>query len=97
MGLERGTDQLKAREEAVRRGLSVRATEALVRRMKQPAGLQRRRGGVDPSVRGAEDALRQALGTKVRIARKGAGGTIEVEFYSMEDLERIYERICGRG
>jgi ParB family chromosome partitioning protein len=97
MGLERATDQLKAREEAVRRGLSVRATEALVRRMKQPAGLQRRRGGADPSVRGAEDALRQALGTKVRIARKGAGGTIEVEFYSMEDLERIYERICGRG
>ena len=43
------------------------------------------------------EALRQALGTKVRIARKGAGGTIEVEFYSLEDLDRIYERICGRG
>ena len=97
LGLERAADQLKAREEAVRLGLSVRATEALVRRLKRPAGLKRRRPAGEPSVRAAEDSLRQALGTKVRIARKGTGGTIEVEFYSMEDLDRIYELICGRG
>jgi ParB family chromosome partitioning protein len=80
-----------------RLGLSVRATEALVRRLRRRSSVQPRRPPADPSVRAAEDALRQALGTKVKIARKGAGGTIEVEFYSMEDLERIYERICGRG
>ena len=55
------------------------------------------RSAGDPAIRAAEDALRQALGTRVRIARKGPGGTIEVEFYSMDDLDRIYERICGRG
>ncbi len=97
LGLERAADQLKARDEVARRGLSVRATEALVRRLRRRSGAQPRRPAADPSARAAEDALRQALGTKVRIARKGAGGTIEVEFYSMEDLERIYERICGRG
>ncbi len=97
LGLERAAEQLKARDEVARRGLSVRATEALVRRLRRRSGVQPRRPAADPSVRAAEDALRQALGTKVRIARKGAGGTIEVEFYSMEDLERIYERICGRG
>ena len=97
LGLERATDQLKAREEAIRLGLSVRATEALVRRMKRPGSPKRRRQAGEPSVRAAEDALRQALGTKVRISRRGAGGTIEVEFYSMEDLDRIYEVICGRG
>lgn len=97
LGLERGADQLRARGEAVRRGLSVRATEALVGRLKRPGRPRRRRPAGEPAVRAAEDALRQALATKVRIARKGTGGTIEVEFYSMEDLERIYERICGHG
>jgi ParB family chromosome partitioning protein len=97
LGLERGADQIKARDEAIRRDLSVRATEALVRRLKQAGSARRRPAANEPSLRAAEDALRQALGTKIRICKKGAGGTIEVEFYSMEDLERIYERICGHG
>ncbi len=97
LGLERGADQIRARDEVIRRGLSVRATEALVRRLK-PAGSRERRPPVsEPAIRAAEDALRQALGTKVQICKKGAGGMIEVEFYSMEDLDRIYERICGHG
>ncbi len=96
LGLERGADQIRARDEVIRRGLSVRATEALVRRLK-PAGSRERRPLVsEPAIRAAEDALRQALGTKVQICKKGAGGMIEVEFYSMEDLDRIYERICER-
>jgi ParB family chromosome partitioning protein len=94
--LERGADQIKARDEAIRRGLSVRATEALVRRLKQAGSRERRPAASEPTIRAAEDALRQALGTKIRICKKGTGGTIEVDFYSMEDLERIYERICGR-
>ncbi|MGH7410899.1 MAG: ParB/RepB/Spo0J family partition protein [Candidatus Methylomirabilis sp.] len=94
LGLERGADQIKARNEAVRLGLSVRATEALVRRLKRPSRLKRGAPRGEPAVRAAEDALRQALGTKVRISRRGEGGTIEVEFYSTEDLDRIYERIC---
>ncbi len=96
LGLERGADQIRARDEVIRRGLSVRATEVLVRRLK-PAGSRERRPPVsEPAIRAAEDALRQTLGTKVQICKKGAGGMIEVEFYSMEDLDRIYERICGR-
>ena len=94
LALERGADQINARNEAVRLGLSVRATEALVRRLKRPSRLKRRAPRGEPTVQAAEDALRQALGTKVRISRRGAGGTIQVEFYSMEDLDRIYERIC---
>lgn len=96
LGLERGADQIRARDEVIRRGLSVRATEVLVRRLK-PAGSRERRPPVsEPAIRAAEDALRQVLGTKVQICKKGPGGMIEVEFYSMEDLDRIYERICGR-
>ena len=97
LGLEHGAAQLKARDEVIRRGLSVRSTEALVRRLKQAGSRERRPAASEPAIRAAEDALRQALGTKVQICKKGAGGTIEVAFYSMEDLERIYECICGRG
>lgn len=97
LGLERGADQLKARDATIHGGLSVRATEALVRRLKQTDNRKRRPAAGEPAILAAEDALRQALGTKIRICRKGTGGTIEVQFYSMEDLDRIYERICGRG
>ena len=96
LGLEQGADQIRARAEIIRRGLSVRATEALVRRLKPAGSRERRPAASEPAIRAAEDALRQALGTKVQICKKGAGGTIEVEFYSTEDLDRIYERICGR-
>jgi ParB family chromosome partitioning protein len=97
LGLDRQADQIRARDEAIRRALSVRATEALVRRLKQVGGSQRRPSASEPTIQAAEDALRQVLGTKVQICRKGKGGTIEVEFYSTEDLERIYERICGQA
>lgn len=86
---------LKAREAILRRSLSVRATELLVKRLKAaPADRTRRRQG--PALAAAEEQLRRALATKVRIVRQGRRGRIEVEFYSEEDLERLIEKICGR-
>lgn len=95
LGLERTADQIRARDETIRRGLSVRATETLVRRMKLADTAPQRSTVGEPAILAAEDALRQALGTKVHIRKTGKGGTIEVEFYSIDDLERIYARICG--
>jgi ParB family chromosome partitioning protein len=96
LGLERSVDQLRARDRVVRLGLSVRATEALARRLRRPARAKRPSASGEPAVKAAEDALRQALGTRVRIVRKGAGGRIEIEFYSTEDLDRLYGLISGR-
>jgi ParB family transcriptional regulator, chromosome partitioning protein len=47
----------------------------------------------DPNVRAAEAKLRRRLGTQVRIvsAKTGAAGRIEIEFYSAEDLNRLYD------
>ena len=39
----------------------------------------------------AEEDLRELLGTKVNIRSRKEGGTIEVEFYSPEDLNRLLE------
>lgn len=94
LGLQRERDQLKARDQIVKGGLSVRATEALVRRLKEPRGLAGAR--TDPDLRALEEAFQEALGTKVRITKKGKGGVIEVEYYSQEDLERLYELIVQR-
>jgi hypothetical protein len=55
----------------------------------------------DPNVKAAEDNLRSRLGTKVRIVRQGSGGAargrIEIEFYSDEELDRLYSCIMDRG
>jgi ParB family chromosome partitioning protein len=46
---------------------------------------------VDPNVRAAIDEMQQALGTRVRVVEKGKGkGHIEIEYYSADDLDRIY-------
>ena len=51
---------------------------------------------LDPNVKAAIDELERTLGTKVHIVEKGGGrGRIEVEYYSPDDLNRIYEMIVG--
>ncbi len=96
LGLEKAADQLKARDLVVKRGLTVRATEALVRRLRRgergPGG---RPPGGDPNLHALEDQLRVALGTKVRIVRNGKGGTLEISFFSDEDLTRLVELMAG--
>jgi ParB family transcriptional regulator, chromosome partitioning protein len=52
----------------------------------------------DPNVKAAIDELERSLGTKVRIVEAARGkGRIEIEYYSQEDLDRIYEMIVGTG
>lgn len=95
LGLEKAGDQLKARDEVVRRGLNVRATEALVRRWRGPAPKSGRGPGPDPNVSDLEDRLRTALGTKVRIVADGKGGTLQITYFSSDDLARIADIILG--
>ena len=42
-----------------------------------------------------EEDLRQALGTKVSLARTRRGGRIVIEYYSDEELGRLYDRLTG--
>ena len=93
LALGRAADQLRVRDLIVKGGLSVRGAEALVRRHRgRQAGAPARRRpkpATDHDLGALEDRLRDALGTKVRVARRGKGGTVEIEFYSNEDLDRI--------
>lgn len=84
--------QRRIAREVVSRGLSVREAEALARRQIAPS-VPPPPKRVDPNTRAAEDRLKLALGTRVRIIRKGAGGRIEIDFGSEEELQRLYETL----
>jgi ParB family chromosome partitioning protein len=86
------TAQRRVAREVVSRGLSVREAEAMARRELNPTipPLPKR---VDPNTRAAEAQLKVALGTRVRIIRKGPGGRIEVDFNNEEELQRLYETL----
>jgi ParB family chromosome partitioning protein len=86
--------------DVIARDLSVRETEALVRtQISGPADVATAKepAPVDVHTRTAEDRLRFALGTRVRIVRKGKGGRIEIEFTSEDELQRLYEQLTERG
>jgi ParB family chromosome partitioning protein len=81
------------------RGLSVRQTEELARRLREAANgvvtTPTSAAKSDPDLERVEEELRQALGTKVSLARSRRGGRIVIEYYSDEELSRLYERLIG--
>jgi ParB family transcriptional regulator, chromosome partitioning protein len=90
--------QRRVAREVVARGLSVRETEAMVRHELAPAAPPPPPKRADPNTRAAEERLKIALGTtRVRIARKGQGGRIEIEFTGEEELQRLYETIMRKA
>lgn len=89
--------QIELAEKAVAEGYSVRQVERLVQRMTRPREPQSvSQVTEDPNVKAAVQRLEEVLGTRVRIVPRGDGrGRIEIEYYSEEDLQRIYETIVG--
>jgi ParB family chromosome partitioning protein len=87
LGIELSSELVAAAERVVREGLSVRETERLVQARRH------RRAARKVSSRAAGQAvvedLQRRLGTKVRLADRGGKGTLEIDFFSYEDLERI--------
>lgn len=80
----------------VSRGLSVRETEAMVKRTLAGPPEPRPKKTSDVHTRAAEQDLRLALGTPVRIVRRRKGGTIEVDFGSEDELQRLYEALTKK-
>ena len=94
----------QAAQEVIQKHLSVRATEQLVRKLKnrasEPAAATKSSASVanareeSPQIRSLNEQLQRALGTKVRIAEgPGGQGQIEIQYFSYDDLERILDRL----
>ena len=96
LGLSHVDLQRKVARQVIDGGLSVRATEHLVRKAVEgpPA---KTASTVDPNIRAAESKLRRALGTQVRIVQlRGEGqGKVEISFFSNQDLDRIYNLLLS--
>ena len=92
--LESGARLLEARDLVVKKQLSVRQTEELVKRLKTAVLVAPRRKPADPELTEQAARLQRRLGTQVRILPKprgGKGGKIEIAYYSAEELERLLE------
>jgi ParB family chromosome partitioning protein len=98
LGLPTPELQLQVAERCVAEGMSVRQVERLVQRMSEPREpKQADEVAEDPNVKAAIAELERVLGTRVRIVAKSEQrGRIEIEYYSQEDLARIYDVIVGK-
>jgi ParB family chromosome partitioning protein len=89
--------QREVAERASAQGWNVRQTERMTQKMTE--GRQAKKleeVQIDPNVKAAIQAMEERLGTKVKIHEGSKGkGKIEIEYYSAEDLDRIYEVIVG--
>ncbi|HKY23248.1 MAG TPA: ParB/RepB/Spo0J family partition protein [Vicinamibacterales bacterium] len=84
--------QRQVAREVITQNLSVRETEARVKRLGRPMPTERTTApGPDVHTRAAQEKLKMALGTRVRIVRRGTGGRIEIDFTSEDELQRLYE------
>jgi ParB family chromosome partitioning protein len=95
LGAENASQQLTVCRTIERKQLSVRETEALIRRLKN----QKKRPRVAPKssdqiyFASLADELSRNFGTKVSIRRAGKRGRVEIEFYSDDDLDRLLNRL----
>jgi len=97
LGLPNEQMQTHLAEKAAAQGMSVRQVEKQVQHMltkrepSEPVNVP-----LDPNVKAANRELENTLGTRVRIVAKSPErGQIEIEYYSSEDLDRIYTMIVG--
>jgi len=90
-------EDAKARIDAARRiiqkGLSVREAETLSKRLSSSqTSRPKPHAWKDPQIASLEENLKQSLGTKVRLIHRGKkGGKIEIEYYSLDELDRLLE------
>jgi ParB family chromosome partitioning protein len=96
LSLTTSDEQRRLARDIVARALSVRETEAIVKKT-----VDRDAAAADPPApkpvdvhtRAAEDRLKLLLGTRVRIVRAGKGGRIEIDFNSEDELIRIFDQL----
>lgn len=90
-GLKDTLEQKAMRDEIIKKDLSVRQSEALVKKRSRLGSSRRRAKGKDPYLQSLADSLKSSLGTKVEIKKRGKQGSILIYFYSDEELDRLLE------
>ena len=99
LGAEATAQQLAAWRAVVGKGLSVRQTETLVRRLKSEKKKPRvsRNRTEEIYLSGLAEELSRQYGTKIMIKKMGQKGKVEIEFYSNDDLDQLISRLKKTG
>jgi len=97
LGLPTPELQTQLADKAAAQGFSVRQVERLVKKVNEPRE-PTEQPLIDPNIKAAVTELEAKLGTRVRIVEKNdQRGRIEIEYYSQEELQRLYEWITSPG
>lgn len=93
LSLEAEEDILEGRNQVLEKKLSVRETEALVKKIKSfgVPSKDKVKKQTDPELVHLAGELKRALGTQVKITPKGKGGKIEIAYFSPLELDRLLE------
>jgi len=98
LALDGAADQHDLAARCLRHDWSVRQLERTIAHLKSNQGQQSPEPKrLDPNVKAAVEKLERALGTRVRIVEKKKRGRIEIEYYSQEELQRLYEYLVREG
>ncbi len=96
LGLPEPDQQVEVARKASGNGMSVRSVEQMVQKLTRPPQDAEDPPPVDPNVKAAILEMERVLGTRVKIVEKGVDrGRIEIEYYTADDLDRIYGLIVG--
>jgi ParB family chromosome partitioning protein len=94
LALEDTATQLYCCRQIIDRNLSVRNAEALVNRLKKRAP-RTQRSLSDPDLYALQEEMLKTLGTKVLVTGTRSKGVVKIFYFSLDDLNRIYDRIKG--
>ncbi len=95
LALSNAQAQIAAFNTVINKGLTVRQTEELVRRLLGQKDARPARASQHAETDALAARIRESLGTKVTLKRGRKGGTIVIHYYSDEELNAIVEAIAG--
>lgn len=97
LGVEDEEMRLKLSRRVVQEELSVREIENWVRKLREGVQVEKlvKTKQVDPQMSFLENEMTKILGTKVKIKIQGKKGKVIIDYYSQEDLDRIFNAVMG--
>ncbi len=95
LSVEGRAPQLEIARRIIHKGLSVREAEGLAKKFAGESRKKTHAKKKDPQIASIEDRLVRSLGTKVRIHHKGKKGRIEIDYYSLDELDRLLDILSG--
>ena len=89
-----GKQQIEAARQVINRGLTVRATEGLVKSLQRPAPAKPEKTRKDANIQRLETDLSDKLGARVAIRQgRGGKGQLDIRYHSRAELDGIHEHI----